>query len=71
MAFIVGFTLVGGAWAWIVYADQTDIHQQSYHPDQAPGNALISLFELGIPAGLLAAGVTAGVSSLFKKEHSP
>ena len=40
ISFLVGFALVGGIWAWIVYADETDIHQQSYRPEKAATDAL-------------------------------
>lgn len=66
-SFLVGFALVGGVWAWIVYADETDIHQQSYRPEKAPTDALIVLLEFGVPSGLLTLAIGAGVRWSIKK----
>ncbi|HIA53722.1 MAG TPA: hypothetical protein EYN91_16790 [Candidatus Melainabacteria bacterium] len=65
-SFLVGFVLVGGALAWLAYAEDTDIHQQSYAPDRVSSDVLKMLAMFGLPSGLLSIAITAGVRKSIK-----
>jgi len=67
ISFLIGFVLIGGAFAWLAFAEDTDIHQQSYAPERVSSDVLFMLSAFGLPAGVLSVALTAGVRWTIKE----
>lgn len=67
LAFVSGFVIAGGTAAWIAYAEDTDIHQQSYAPERVSSDVLFMLAAFGLPVGALSVALTAGVRWTIKE----
>lgn len=55
LSFLIGFIAFGGFWGSLIWADETDIHQQHETTDIAVKDSLIAFLISGIPGGLLTA----------------
>ena len=59
-SFFSGFVIVGGFFAWLAYAEDSDIHQQSYAQERITADVL-RLLDLSYPARASATAATAGI----------
>jgi len=53
LSFLLGFITCGGFWSWLIWADETDIHQQHETIDVALKDSLAACLISGIPGGLI------------------